>query len=116
MTRDRLIERLAGRQSGRRGFGDTADPFESAAFREVLRGDHDLNPDMISPPSTALRPAAVLVPLVDHPGGMSVLLTQERFRRGMPGTIGTGSDNGRPFRSKVRQARFPTGASDRKER
>jgi len=29
-----------------------------------------------TPPSTALRPAAVLVPLVDHAGGMSVLLTQ----------------------------------------
>jgi 8-oxo-dGTP pyrophosphatase MutT (NUDIX family) len=31
---------------------------------------------MASPPSTALRPAAVLVPLVDHPAGMTVLLTQ----------------------------------------
>jgi 8-oxo-dGTP pyrophosphatase MutT (NUDIX family) len=76
MTRTGLIERLANRQPGRRGFGGSADPLEAAAFRTVLRGDHDLNPDMTSPPSTALRPAAVLVPLVDHPGGMSVLLTQ----------------------------------------
>ncbi len=30
----------------------------------------------MTPPSAALRPAAVLVPLVDHPEGMSVLLTQ----------------------------------------
>ena len=30
----------------------------------------------VTPPSTALRPAAVLVPLVDHPRGMTVLLTQ----------------------------------------
>lgn len=73
--RQRLIERLAGRAPGRRGFGGSADPLEAAAFRRVLRGDHDLNPGM-TPPSTALRPAAVLVPLVDHPKGMSVLLTQ----------------------------------------
>ena len=73
--RDHVIERLAGHQPGRRGFGGTADPFESAEFRRVLRGDHDLNPGM-TPPSTALRPAAVLVPLVDRVQGMSVLLTQ----------------------------------------
>jgi 8-oxo-dGTP pyrophosphatase MutT (NUDIX family) len=76
MTRTGLIERLADRQPGRRGFGGSADPLEAAAFRTVLRGDHDLNPDMTSPPSTALRPAAVLVPLVDRPEGMSILLTQ----------------------------------------
>jgi 8-oxo-dGTP pyrophosphatase MutT (NUDIX family) len=75
MTRAGLIERLAGRQPGRRGFGGTDDPLEAAAFRQVLRGDHDLNPGM-TPPSTALRPAAVLVPLIDYPAGMAVLLTQ----------------------------------------
>src|SRR5437879_7148436 len=75
VTRERAIERLAGRHPGRRGFGGSADPLEAAAFRLALRGDHDLNPGM-TPPSTALRPAAVLVPLIDHPGGMAVLLTQ----------------------------------------
>jgi 8-oxo-dGTP pyrophosphatase MutT (NUDIX family) len=75
MDRAGLIKRLADRRPGRRGFGGTDDPLEAAEFREVLRGDHDLNPWM-SPPSTALRAAAVLVPLVDHPDGMSVLLTQ----------------------------------------
>jgi len=75
MIRDLVTARLASRRPGRRGFGGTDDPFAAAEFREVLRGDHDLNPGM-SPPSTALRPAAVLVPLVDHPGGTSVLLTQ----------------------------------------
>jgi 8-oxo-dGTP pyrophosphatase MutT (NUDIX family) len=75
MSPEALIARLADRRPGRRGFGGTDDPFEAAEFREVLHGDHDLNPGM-SPPSTALRPAAVLVPLVDHPGRMSVLLTQ----------------------------------------
>src|SRR5229473_3924321 len=79
MTRDGIIERLTRQRPGRRGFGGSADPAEAAAFRRAMtdpiRGDHDLNPG-ITPPSTALRPAAVLVPLVDHEGGMSVLLTQ----------------------------------------
>ncbi|MGE5268547.1 MAG: CoA pyrophosphatase [Thiohalocapsa sp.] len=75
MIRDLVTQRLAGHRPGRRGFGGTDDPFAAAEFRQVLRGDHDLNPGM-SPPSAALRPAAVLVPLVDHPQGMSVLLTQ----------------------------------------
>ena len=75
MDRARLIERLTQRPPGRRGFGGSDDPLEAAAFREVIRGDHDLNPGMTRP-STALRPAAVLVPLVEHPHGMSVLLTQ----------------------------------------
>jgi 8-oxo-dGTP pyrophosphatase MutT (NUDIX family) len=59
---------------GRRGFGGTADPLEAAAIRQATRGDHDLNPGW-TPPSAALRPAAVLVPLIDRPEGMSVLLT-----------------------------------------
>src|SRR5712671_57712 len=75
MTRAGLIERLAQWQPGRRGFGGSADPLEAAAFRLALRGDHHLNPGM-TPPSTAWRPAAVLVPLIDHAHGMSVLLTQ----------------------------------------
>jgi 8-oxo-dGTP pyrophosphatase MutT (NUDIX family) len=62
-------------EPGRRGFGGAADPVEAAAVREATRGDHDLNPGM-TPPSTALRPAAVLVPLIDRAEGMSVLLTQ----------------------------------------
>ncbi|HEX3538519.1 MAG TPA: CoA pyrophosphatase [Stellaceae bacterium] len=74
-SRDRIVARLSGHHPGRRGFGGTSDPVEAAEFRQVLRGDHDLNPGM-SPPSTALRPAAVLVPLIDHSGGMAVLLTQ----------------------------------------
>jgi 8-oxo-dGTP pyrophosphatase MutT (NUDIX family) len=60
---------------GRRGFGGAANAAEAAALRQATRGDHDLNPGM-TPPSTALRPAAVLVPLIDRPEGMSVLLTQ----------------------------------------
>jgi 8-oxo-dGTP pyrophosphatase MutT (NUDIX family) len=78
MIRARAIERLADRQHSRRGFGGTDDPEEAAAFRLALRRDPGLDPGMtrVTAPSTALRPAAVLVPLVDHAGGMSVLLTQ----------------------------------------
>lgn len=42
---------------------------------ETARGDHDLNPGE-TPPGKPLRPAAVLVPLVDRPDGMTVLLTK----------------------------------------
>jgi 8-oxo-dGTP pyrophosphatase MutT (NUDIX family) len=41
-----------------------------------VRGDHDGNPGMGTVPGAPLRPAAVLVPLVDRPEGLSVLLTQ----------------------------------------
>jgi 8-oxo-dGTP pyrophosphatase MutT (NUDIX family) len=76
LTPDRIIERfLQLGQPGRRGFGGAVDPAEAAAIREATRGDHDLNPGM-TPPSAALRPAAVLVPLVDRTEGLSVLLTQ----------------------------------------
>nr|WP_114393403.1 CoA pyrophosphatase [Oleisolibacter albus] len=39
-----------------------------------FRGDHDGNPGLSAP--AALRDAAVLVPLVDRPDGMTLLLTQ----------------------------------------
>ena len=38
------------------------------------RGDHDLNPGMT--PGQRLRHAAVLIPLVDRPGGLTMLLTR----------------------------------------
>jgi 8-oxo-dGTP pyrophosphatase MutT (NUDIX family) len=38
------------------------------------RGDHDLNPGMA--PADPMRAAAVLVPLVDRPDGVTVLLTR----------------------------------------
>jgi len=75
-TQERVIGRfLQLGRPGRRGFGGAADPAEAASLREATRGDHDLNPGM-TPPSTALRPAAVLVPLIDRKEGMAVLLTQ----------------------------------------
>lgn len=47
---------------------------QPAATRHGLRGDHDLNPDMV--PAAEMRPAAVLVPLIERPAGLTVLLTQ----------------------------------------
>src|SRR3954451_2146330 len=84
MNSERIIQRLSGLQPGRRGFGGTSDAIEAAAFRRELQDDRELNPGLISPPSAALRPAAVLVPLINHPpghppgrpDGMTVLLTQ----------------------------------------
>lgn len=67
MTPERIIEKLAGsleQPSGRLRSGADA--------RE--RGDYDLNPGYR--PTGALTPAAVLVPLVTHADGVSVLLTQ----------------------------------------
>ena len=75
MTPQRAIERLALSRPARRGFGGSADPEEAAAARWAVRGDRQVTPDMTQP-STALRPAAVLVPLIDHPSGMTVLLTR----------------------------------------
>lgn len=76
LARDWAVARFAQLgQPGRRGFGGTADPAEAAALRSATRGDHDLNPGMTAP-SVALRPAAVLVPLIDRVEGMSVLLTR----------------------------------------
>lgn len=50
-------------------------PETEAAIRwSGFRGDHDLNPGM--PRRDRLVPAAVLVPLVDRPEGLTVLLTQ----------------------------------------
>jgi 8-oxo-dGTP pyrophosphatase MutT (NUDIX family) len=75
MDREELIARLSRRQPGRRGFGGSGDPVKAAEARAATRGDHDLNPGE-TPPSAALRPAAVLVPLIDYRRGWSVLLTQ----------------------------------------
>ena len=43
--------------------------------QSTSRGDHDGNPGLL-PPAGTFRAAAVLVPLVAHASGMSVLFTQ----------------------------------------
>jgi 8-oxo-dGTP pyrophosphatase MutT (NUDIX family) len=61
VQRATVIERLDG-------------SFESFGVRRSARGDHDLNPEM--QPDNNLREAAVLVPLVDRPDGMTMMLTR----------------------------------------
>jgi 8-oxo-dGTP pyrophosphatase MutT (NUDIX family) len=43
--------------------------------RAAARGDHDLNPDLYDP-QAPLREAAVLVPIIDRPRELTVLLTR----------------------------------------
>ena len=50
-----------------------AAPRPRQSLETEARGDHDLNPGFH--PRQPLVPAAVLVPLVDHPEGLTVLLT-----------------------------------------
>jgi 8-oxo-dGTP pyrophosphatase MutT (NUDIX family) len=63
LNRDIVIERLTSRIT----------PIASPSPES--RGDHDLNLDIDSP-ATALTNAAVLVPIVDRPEGLTILLTQ----------------------------------------
>ena len=44
-------------------------------MRGPTRGDHDLNPDLYDP-EASLRDAAVLVPIVERPGELTILLTR----------------------------------------
>lgn len=46
----------------------------AAPAPEICRGDHDLNPGLL--PEGPLTRAAVLVPLVDRPQGITILLTR----------------------------------------
>lgn len=54
------------------------DPEDMGLVAPPRIGDFDLNPDLraVIPPGRVLRPAAVLVPLVEHPAGLTVLLTR----------------------------------------
>ena len=67
LTREMIVSRF---QCGARQPNDRVQPTD----RAQVRGDHDLNPDLR--PQQPLVPAAVLVPLVDHPTGVTTLLTQ----------------------------------------
>lgn len=67
VTRDWLVQRFAGHPCA---------PATPALPEDVgpERGDHSLNPGL--EPMRPLRPAAVLVPLVDRPEGFTVLFTR----------------------------------------
>jgi 8-oxo-dGTP pyrophosphatase MutT (NUDIX family) len=67
MNRDLIMTKLGASTSGRWGSGMSRE-------ERTGRGDHDLNPGMAKP--TELVPAAVLVPIVERQGGLTILLTQ----------------------------------------
>ncbi|MBC27679.1 MAG: CoA pyrophosphatase [Rhodospirillaceae bacterium] len=66
-TRSYIKEKISSYEAGRWGSGVVRQ-------KHIQRGDHDLNPHIELPKTS--RPAAVLIPLVRHKGGMTVLLTQ----------------------------------------
>ncbi len=78
LTPAEILARFAGAPApGRRGSptGPQGHPRIPAATEVPrVRGDHDLNPDML--PQGTLRAAAVLVPLVTRADGVTVLLTR----------------------------------------
>jgi 8-oxo-dGTP pyrophosphatase MutT (NUDIX family) len=67
MNRDLIMAKLGASTTGRWGSGMSRE-------ERTERGDHDLNPGMVKP--TELVPAAVLVPIVERQGGLTILLTQ----------------------------------------
>jgi 8-oxo-dGTP pyrophosphatase MutT (NUDIX family) len=71
LTPETVRRRFASAAHGRRGFGTPKDGWHQAG----VRGDHTLMPGTMPPP-TPLTAAAVLVPLVEHAGELTVLLTQ----------------------------------------
>jgi len=84
LTRAQLVARLTAAQAGvgRRWAPGTAiaqvfddEARSTGASAPQRRGDHDLNDEGMRP-KPPLRPAAVLVPLVERADGFSVLLTQ----------------------------------------
>lgn len=80
LTPEEIARRIAalpapGRRRSPQSAAETAAETAPNTARERPRGDHDLNPDFYDP-AAALTPAAVLVPIVEHPGGPTVLLTK----------------------------------------
>jgi 8-oxo-dGTP pyrophosphatase MutT (NUDIX family) len=76
MQRSEVIQRLGKVAPGIRSAPGTTPPAPRAfdVTAEAQRGDHDLNPGMH--PDRTLTAAAVLVPLIDRPDGLTVLLTK----------------------------------------
>ncbi|WP_247886809.1 CoA pyrophosphatase [Azospirillum sp. SYSU D00513] len=70
MTLDEVRRRFPGSAAASLHVADEAELTAAAK----IRGDHDLNPS--SAPPDSLREAAVLVPLVDRPEGVTVIFTQ----------------------------------------
>ncbi|MDX1709830.1 MAG: CoA pyrophosphatase [Rhodovibrionaceae bacterium] len=70
----RLAERIARQGAPGRRRAPSAPGVDSGSPAQAPRGDHDLNPDFYDP-KRELTPAAVLVPIVEDAGELSILLT-----------------------------------------
>jgi 8-oxo-dGTP pyrophosphatase MutT (NUDIX family) len=76
VTREFILARFADRLSfGRRGSAGRVPEGVPGSRAPGSRGDHSLTPGA-EPPQSKLTPAAVLVPIVEQPVGLFVLLTQ----------------------------------------
>lgn len=79
MSRELILSRLRHHVPGRRAAPGPhgRQDMRVAAAQGMSRGDDDLNPDMRADMvGRPLKAAAVLIPLVDRPEGMTVLLTR----------------------------------------
>ncbi len=70
LSAEEIARRLAGAVPGRRAAPGHALPADGAP----PRGDHELNPELYEP-GRRLRHAAVLVPLIERPDSLNVILT-----------------------------------------
>ena len=75
LTIQEIASRLAAAGTPGRRASPEASPSSDFSPVYLPRGDHDLNPDFYDPAQT-LIPAAVLVPIVERPAGLSLLLTR----------------------------------------
>ncbi|MEA2754837.1 MAG: hypothetical protein QOJ54_1126 [Aliidongia sp.] len=71
------MERRQILSSGRSGFSHLTGDFVAERLSvSAAIGDHDLNPHLRGRATGTLRHASVLVPLIDRPAGLTVLLTE----------------------------------------
>ena len=92
------------------------DSLDSGPANVSAKSDVDLNPGFDLAAFKDLRPAAVLVPLIEHAGGVSVLLTRRadtlRKHQGQIAFPGGGIDPGEtPWQAALREADEEVGLS-----
>jgi 8-oxo-dGTP pyrophosphatase MutT (NUDIX family) len=96
--------------------GRRLDPFDVASSSHEPRSDFDLNPMMNAGEPIAVRPAAVLVGLIERKEGLSVLLTRRsdslRSHTGQVAFPGGRMDPGEtPWQAALREAEEEVGLS-----
>ena len=96
--------------------GRRLDPFDAASSSHEPRSDFDLNPTMNAGEPIAVRPAAVLVGLIERKEGLSVLLTRRsdslRSHTGQVAFPGGRMDPGEtPWQAALREAEEEVGLS-----